>query len=92
MAGLTSFFVGLGDWLRVIKASVEDEGRYYRREEGGMKLMGRMVACGFFYFIRRRLCLGLLGLGFFVLCGCGESMCEYPFLFLFSLLKFLPLF
>jgi hypothetical protein len=52
--------------------------------------LGKMVACGFIGFIRRRLHLGLLGLGFFVLCGCRENMCEYPFLFLFSLLKFLP--
>jgi len=42
-----------------------------------------LVACGFFCFIRQELCLGLLGLGFFVLCGYGESICEYFFYFYF---------
>jgi hypothetical protein len=46
MVGLMSFCVGLGDWLRVIEVGVEDDGRDYRREYGGMKLMGRIMACG----------------------------------------------
>lgn len=32
MAGLMSFYVGLGDWLGVIEVDVEDDSRDYRRE------------------------------------------------------------